>query len=471
MWDKILTISNATLKSISRIASGYSKGNFTPNSVIEATLQRIKRLEPKLQAFDLILAEAAREAADLATRAIERGHAIGPFHGIPFALKDLIDVKGLITAGGTVVYADRIATATAPLVSRLLSGGGILIGKTKTVEVAYGAWGTNEVRGTPWNPWDEQIHRTPGGSSSGSAVAVASGMASCAVGTDTGGSVRIPAAWCGVSGLKVTEGRMPLEGVQPLAHTLDTPGILANSVLDTSIMFEIMDGRHPIEITESIKKQVGLYGELKRGVAGLTLGTLCELERENIHDTVLEHYDAALCRLDRLGAQIVPLELEVSSKQMRDDIGIIMSYEAYYHHGPMYEEASNKIDEHVRKRILAGRDITSAQFIEALKRRKQNQVKVLKMLAGIDAYITPTVTSTPLPISYVDQCQTPARFTRIANYLAFCAMSVPMGLIEGKGPTGLQVIAKGHNESMALRIAAAFEKEFGHLPTPPVALF
>jgi len=457
------------LLSLSEMAAGYRNDTLTPSDVTEATLQRIEKLEPRLGAFDLILADQAREAAEAASKTIKQGYEIGPFHGIPFALKDLIDVEGHVTAGGTVVHADRIATSTATLAKRLIAAGGVLIGKTKTVEVAYGAWGTNTVRGTPWNPWDKEIQRTPGGSSSGSGVAVAAGMAGCAVGTDTGGSVRIPAAWCGLAGLKVTEGRLPLDGIQPLSHTLDTPGPMARSVRDAAIMFETMDGRHPTAIAEDIEKHSGLFGELERGIAGLTFAILSDKERDGIDTVVLEHYDAALERLRKLGAQTAQMDLEVTSQDMRDGTGVIMSCEGYYHHGAMYENTKNTIDQDIKPRILAGRDVTAAAFIAALEQRKKHHSKVLEGLRGIAAYLTPTLTSPPRPINQVDQAQTPARFTRIANYLAFCAMSVPMGLVEGEGPTALQVIARGNDEPMALRVAAAFEQDRGTWTIPPMA--
>ncbi|MEO1608609.1 MAG: amidase [Pseudomonadota bacterium] len=457
------------LLSISEMAAGYRNGSFMPRDVTEAMLKRIEQLETKLAAFDLVFADKAREAADAASKMIKNGYAIGPFHGIPFALKDLIDVEGCITAGGTLVYSERVANKTALLAKRLLAGGGVLIGKTKTVEVAYGAWGTNNVRGTPWNPWDGQTHRTPGGSSSGSGVAVAAGMAGCAVGTDTGGSVRIPAAWCGLTGLKVTAGRLPLEGIQPLSHTLDTPGPMTRSVRDAAIMFETMDGRHPTAIAEDIEKCTGLYGEMERGVAGLIFAVLSESERREIDAIVLEHYDAALERLRKLGAQTIPIELAVTSQDMRDGTGVIMSCECYYHHGAIYEQSSDRVDPDVKPRILAGRDISAATFIASLEQRKKNQARVLEDLRGIAAYLTPTLASPPVPLNEVDQSRTPARFTRIANYLAFCAISVPMGLVEGEGPTGLQVIARGNDEAMALRVAAAFEQDRGTWPSPPMA--
>ena len=462
-------MTDLALLSVADLARGYRDGTFSPTDVVDAVLQRIEVLEPKLQAFEIVLADRAREAAEAATKAIKSGHRIGPFHGVPFALKDLVDVEGLMTTGGTEVYAEGAATATATLARRLLAGGGILIGKTKTVEVAYGAWGTNTVRGTPWNPWDAQTHRTPGGSSSGSGVAVAAGLAACAVGTDTGGSVRIPAAWCGISGLKVSEGRLPVDGIQPLSHTLDTPGPMARDVLDTVLMFETMDGRHPTELDNHWSQQTGIFGELERGISGLRLGALSDSERGGIDKIVLEHYDAALDRLRTLGAEIVPFELPAPSEDMRDGTGTIISCEAYYHHGAMYEAPSNRVDLDVKPRILAGKDVTARDFIAIMQLREANRAKVLDAMRGFAAYLTPTLATPPLPIAEVDQSRTPARFTRIVNYLRFCAMSVPMGQADGAGPTALQIVARDGEEANAVRIAAAFERDRGPFALAPLA--
>ena len=161
---------------------------------MEAHLQRIEIHDPKLGAYQALYVDAALFAADAASKAIASGHRIGPFHGIPFALKDICDLEGQITTNGSLTLADRVSTITGTLVRRLVAAGGIIIGKSKSVECAFGGWGTNQRMGTPWNPWDLTHQRVPGGSSSGSAVALAAGMAVCAVGTDTGGSVRLPAA-------------------------------------------------------------------------------------------------------------------------------------------------------------------------------------------------------------------------------------------------------------------------------------
>ncbi|MGI9522498.1 MAG: amidase [Hyphomicrobiaceae bacterium] len=455
--------------SIAEMTAGYRDGSIAPSDVVADTIARISKFEPKLQAFEIVLEEEAMVAADAATKSMRSGHRIGPFHGIPFALKDLIDVAGLVTAGGCLSRADSVASSTATLAQRLIAGGGILIGKTKTVEVAYGAWGTNTVRGTPWNPWDLDVQRTPGGSSSGSGVSVAMGLSACAVGTDTGGSVRIPAAWCGIVGLKVTEGRLPLDGIIPLSHTLDTPGPMSRTVRDAVIMFETMDGRHPVDIETDMLTGRGLFAALDEGVAGLRLGVLSSTERGGIEPAVLAQYDNAVDRLKALGAEIVPFDLPAPSEDLRDGTGMIISCEGYYHHGEMYETPSNRVDEDVKPRILAGKEVSARDFIAMMRRREANREQVLDAMRGIAAYLTPTVAMPPQIISTLDQTRTPARFTRIVNYLRFCAMSVPMGVVDGEGPTALQIIARDYEESMAVRIASAYERDRGPFPLPFMA--
>lgn len=454
-------------RTIDELSNAYKTGEITPTAAVGAALARIDKHEAKLGAFEIVLAERAREAAEAATKAIATGHRIGPFHGIPFALKDLVDVEGLVTTGGTDVLSDNVATSTATIAKRLLAAGGILVGKTKTVEVAYGAWGTNQVRGTPWNPWDGDVHRMPGGSSSGSGVAVAARMAQCAVGTDTGGSVRIPAAACGLTGLKVTEGRLPLDGILPLSHTLDTPGPMARSVIDAVIMFEALDGRHPTATDGDLAAGTGLFADLAAGVDGLTLGVLTDAEREGIDADILELYDAALERLERLGATVRPFELPVPIEDMKRDTGVLISADGYYHHGAMYETPSNRVDTDVKPRILYGAEISSRRYIQAQQRRRMHMRETLAAMRNtVAAIITPTLPIAAPPIDGIDQAQTPAVLTRAVNYLGFCALAQPMGLTGDGLPASLQTVAPGNGEAMAIRVAAAFERDMGRMGPP-----
>src|SRR5262247_3463677 len=218
-------------------------------------------------AFIAVYDADARLAAEAADKAIRSGHRIGPLHGVPIALKDLVDLQGRVTTGGSKVWAERVSPTTATLAQRLIAAGMIVLGKTHTVEFAMGSWGTNTHMGTPRNPWDPAVHRTPGGSSSGSGVAVAAGLAPIAIGTDTGGSVRLPAAWCGIVGLKVTVGRISTYGVLPLSSTLDTPGPLARSVEDAAILFNVLQGFDPLDDRTSRRSADDPLPSLRRGVA------------------------------------------------------------------------------------------------------------------------------------------------------------------------------------------------------------
>src|SRR4249920_3977235 len=205
-------MTSAAFLPVHALAAEVAARRLSPVDLVDEYLARIERLEPKLQAFVSVNAANARLAAEAADKAIRSGHAVGPLHGIPIAIKDLVEIEGEVAMGGSAAWRDRIAPRTASLHRKLMAAGMINLGKTHTVEFAYGGWGTNQHLGTPWNPWDLGTARSPGGSSSGTGVAVASGMAPWGIGTDTGGSVRLPASWCGLSGLKTTIGRVSTYG-------------------------------------------------------------------------------------------------------------------------------------------------------------------------------------------------------------------------------------------------------------------
>lgn len=459
-------MSELAFRSILDLSNSYRSGELSPVAVIESCLKQVEKFEPKLGAFQALYAEDAREAAQAAEKAYQSGHRIGPFHGIPFALKDLIDIEGRITTGGSKVMSERISPATATIARRLLAAGGILLGKTKTVEVAMGGWGTNEHMGTPWNPWDLQIPRTPGGSSSGSGVSVAAGLAGCAVGTDTGGSVRIPSSWCGIVGLKTSEGLLPTDGIIPLSHTLDTPGPMARCVDDVSLMFEVMAGRHPIDTDLDLERGQGLFGAREAGIKGLRLGVLSEDEREGIDAEILSLYENAIGVLRSLGAEISVFQMPMRFEDMQDATGSIIYSEGYYHHGEMYEDKDATVDPHVRPRILGGRDISARDYLAALFKRRNDQGEFLNGMRGYTGFVTPTAAYPAIPLDQVDQKTTPARFTRATNYLGLCGLSVPMGLTSSGLPGGLQILARQNEEAKAIRVGASFEAAQGGIGHP-----
>jgi aspartyl-tRNA(Asn)/glutamyl-tRNA(Gln) amidotransferase subunit A len=341
------------------LAANIAARRLSPVDLLDEFLARIERLEPKLHAFVSVDARNARLAAEAADKAIRSGHAIGPLHGIPIAIKDLVEIEGEVAMGGTAAWRNRIAPHTATLVRKLVAAGMIKLGKTHTVEFAYGGWGTNQHLGTPWNPWDASMHRTPGGSSSGSGVAVAARVAPWAIGTDTGGSVRIPAAWNGVTGLKTTIGRISAFGVLPLSPTLDTPGPITRDVEDAALLLSVLQGADPLDKHTLSIHSVDPMPALNRGVKALRLGRLPAEERDGIDVEVLAAYDRSVDMLASLGAEIIDLALPMGFAVLGAINGKIMSAEAYAALCHLVDDDAQPLDSHVRPRVRAGASISS----------------------------------------------------------------------------------------------------------------
>ena len=276
-----------TLLPVHELSKQLMARRLSPVELTEAFLGRIASQDAKLHAYVEVYAQDARLAARGAEAAIRAGQAVGPLHGIPIALKDLVELEGRVVTGGSEAWAQRRATRTATLAQKIIAQGMIVLGKTHTVEFAMGGWGTNSRRGTPWNPWDPRRQRTPGGSSSGSGVAVAAALAPWAVGTDTGGSVRLPASWCGITGLKTTIGRISTHGVLPLSPTLDTPGPMARNVEDTALLYAVMQGPDPLDPLTRGLPYTDPMPALKRGVRGLRLARMPQGERQHASAAVL----------------------------------------------------------------------------------------------------------------------------------------------------------------------------------------
>jgi len=440
------------------LAAEIAARRLSPVAVVEALLQRIATHDQKLHAFIDVYAEDARLAAEAADKAIRSGHAVGPLHGVPIALKDLIDLEGRVTTGGSMAWRDRRSAVTATLARRLIAQGMIVLGKTHTVEFAMGGWGTNQHLGTPWNPWDLTVSRTPGGSSSGSGVAVAAGFAPWAIGTDTGGSVRLPASWCGLSGLKTTIGRVSTYGILPLAPSLDTPGPLARSVEDAALLYSVMVGRDPLDPrTLSAPPPDDLLTGMRRGVRGLRLARMPAAERQGCAAEMLAAYDAALERLAGLGAEIVEVALPCRFADATDMVGRIIGSEAYQLVGDLVDNPGLSIDDAVRPRIQIGRGISARDYLAALAERDALKRRFLGALDGIDALLTPTTQTAAIPVQSVDQTTTPAHFTRFVNLLELCALSLPNGFTQTGLPLSLQIICRPYDEATALRIGWAYQ--------------
>src|SRR5262245_30534217 len=356
---------------IHALAADIKARRISPVEIVATCLERIGRLDGKLHAFVEVYDKESRLAAEGADRAIRSGHAIGPLHGIPIALKDLVELEGRVATGGSAVWRDRRSTLTATLAQKLISAGMIIIGKTHTVEFAFGGWGTNQHLGAPWNPWDADVHRTPGGSSSGSGVAVAARMVPCAVGTDTGGSVRVPASWCPQNGLKTTIGRISTYGVLPLAPTLDTPGPLTRDVEDAALLLQVMQGADPRDARTLALRDADAMPTLRRGVKGLRLGRMPATARSGVGGARLAAYDRTIDQLADMGAEIVDLMMPRSFGDYGSASGRIMAAEAYALLGRIVDNKALPIDEAVRPRIRAGASITAREYLETLAERER----------------------------------------------------------------------------------------------------
>ncbi|MBT6927762.1 MAG: amidase [Marinovum sp.] len=459
----------APYPSLTDLSEAFGQKTLKPSDVVEIQLDRIAERDPVLGSFQAIYADDAMRAAKAADSAIEAGHRIGPFHGISFALKDIFDVDGRVTACGSLALKNRISDRSGTLVRRLMAAGGILLGKTKTVECALGGWGTNQRMGTPRNPWDLDTARVPGGSSAGSGVAVASDLVTCATGTDTGGSVRLPAAYCGLTGLKVSKNYLPTDGIYPLSHTLDTPGPMARSVADVALMLAVMRGAEAWAIDQDMKNGQGLFAFQRASVRGLKLGIIDNSERQVCDADMLKSYDAAVDRLASLGAEIAVFSAPDRYRDLADANGAITIFEGYGYHKALYEVAQNPMDEDVRKRMLTGRGMTAESHASNLRQKTTTQTRFQAAMSGFDALLTPTVTQAAPKLSDIDQDISPGHFTRPFNYLDMAALSLPMAPTPQGLPTSLQIVTRAGHETLSLQIGAAFEAALGPRHQPDLS--
>jgi aspartyl-tRNA(Asn)/glutamyl-tRNA(Gln) amidotransferase subunit A len=455
---------------VHQLSADIAARRLSPVDLLDEYLSRIERLEPKLQAFVSVNAANARLAAEAADKAIRSGHTVGPLHGIPIAIKDLVEIEGEVAMGGTAAWRNRLAPHTATLMRKLMAAGMINLGKTHTVEFAYGGWGTNQHLGTPWNPWDASTHRTPGGSSSGSGVAVGARMAPWAIGTDTGGSVRIPAAWNGITGLKTTIGRISAFGVLPLSPTLDTPGPITRDIEDAALLLTVLQGADPRDKHTLGVDDVDPMANLRRGVRGLRLGRLPREERGGIDADVLAAYDRSVDSLAGLGAEIVDLTLPARFADLGAINGKIMSAEAYTALATLVDDNAQPLDQDVRPRVRAGAAISSKDYLSALAERVRLKASFNVAIEGVDALLTPTAITPAIPVASIDQGSTPAIFTRWVNFLDLCAAAVPNGFTAGGLPTSLQIVGRAYAEPLVLRIGYAYQTAHDwHLQAPPMA--
>ncbi len=450
------TVTDPTTLSAADLGRAIASRKLSPVDAVEAMLARIDALEPRLRSFTEVYAADARLAAEGADRAIRSGHAVGPLHGVPVVLKDLIDVEGRVTMGGSAAHRQRRSSVTATIARRMIAQGMIVLGKTHTVEFAFGGWGTNQHLGTPLNPWDLATPRTPGGSSSGTGVAVAASLAPWGIGTDTGGSVRLPASFCGITGLKVTVGRVSTHGIIPLSSTLDTPGPMARTVEDVALLYDVLSGPDPLDPTTRGITPVDPLPTLRRGVRGLRIARMPEVERAGVAADMLAAYDRSLDLLADLGAEIVTIALPFRFAELVAASAVSQA-EAYDFNGALAEDPDAPLGDAVRARLLAGRAVTAKDYVATNRLRRRLKGELALAMDGIDALLTPTTRHAAIPLGAVDETVMPSHFTRFGNMLDMCGLALPNGFTADGLPLSLQIMGLGYEEATVLRIGQAIQ--------------
>lgn len=448
-------------QSLADLSGQLVRRETTSRAIVDACLGRIAATDGKLHAFVDVYAAEARALADAADLARATGFARGPLHGLPIAFKDLLEIDGRQTTAGSKSWLGRISDHTATAVTKLLAAGMIPLGKTHMVEFAFGGWGRNQPMGAPWNPWDLATHRVAGGSSSGSAVAVASGMVPAAIGSDTGGSIRIPAALCGLTGLKPTFGLISLYGAVPLSTVFDSLGPIAHTVADVALLTDAMSGPDPRDPATLAAPRVDCSAALPGAsdVRGMRITALPpEQFPAYLEADVRRGRDDAIAIFRSLGAIVDEVRAPFDFDAYANSLGMMLAAEAYSYHRAYAEDASVPIDPWVRKRILGGKHVTAADFLDAVTAVRRAQAEFAAWMRGRDALLTPTLPITAVPVADVDESTAPlAALTRPVNYLGGCGLSLPAGLSSTGLPIGVQLIGAAFAEPTLIRLGRAFQ--------------
>ena len=425
---------------IAELGRGYRTGSLTPREVVEQSLTRLAEWEPRLNAFAHVMANAARQAADRLGAELSSGRDRGPLHGIPVAIKDLVDIAGEPTGFGSKMRPPAIAERDAALVTRLREAGAIIIGKTNLLEYAYGV--AHPAIGQTNNPHDPS--RTSGGSSGGSAAAVAAGIVPLAVGTDTGGSIRIPAAYCGIVGLKPSYGLVSLEGVFPLSWSLDHAGPLTRSVEDAAIGLAAMAG--------------GSANLAPVALRGLRIGIISRhMQSRELAAGVRAAIDDAVQRLEQGGAIIAAIELD-ELPLANGALGTILHPEASVVHAELAEENPVGYAPQTLAQIRAGRAIAATDYVRAMQFRDEMRRRVEAQFDTVDVLFSPSV---PFVAPHTDPVIEEGEdgemlSSGLANLTGHPAISLPCGMSEGL-PVGLQLIGPLNNDVALLARASAIE--------------
>jgi aspartyl-tRNA(Asn)/glutamyl-tRNA(Gln) amidotransferase subunit A len=455
-------MTDPAFSSLTDLSGALRRGETTSVALTQLYLGRIGRFNKGLHAYIAVYAEPALRLAEAADRRRASGLPVHPLNGVPIALKDLCEIEGHVTTAGSAAWQTRTSTFTGAVAERLLAAGMVVLGKTHMVEFAFGGWGTNPVLGTPRNPWDVKTHhRVPGGSSSGSGVAVAAGLAPAAIGSDTGGSVRIPAVLNGITGLKTTYGLISLHGAVPLSTTLDSIGPMTRTAADAALLTAAMmgpDRNDPNTLAAPALDFGDLFGP-PPDIRGMRIAVLpakqFPLEPEA---DVVRAWSEAIATLRGLGAVVEERAVPFDFNEVMLRNGRLIAAEAWALHRAYIEDASLPIGQFVRARVLTGKAIAAADYIAAREDQRRMAKSYAEWMRGWDALLTPGSPIPALPLDQVDESTTPlAAFTRAGNYFGACGLSLPAGFTKDGLPVGVQLMGAPFHEPTVIRIGRAFQ--------------
>jgi aspartyl-tRNA(Asn)/glutamyl-tRNA(Gln) amidotransferase subunit A len=456
------------LRPILETSESLRKGALSPVEITNECLARIEKLNPTLNAFITVTGESALAEARQAEGEIRRGEWRGPLHGIPLALKDLIDTAGVLTTAASLMFKDRIPTEDAEVVCRLKAAGAVLLGKQNLHEFAYGGSSMVSAFGEVRNSWNDEC--ITGGSSGGSATAVAAGMGYGAIGTDTAGSIREPGALCGVVGLKPTRGRVSARGVIPLSISLDHVGPIGRTVADVAAILAAIAG-YDAGDTASVNAPVEDYvAALRKNFQPLRVGVPRKFFFDDLDKEVASATTHAISGLAALGAEVRDIELEVSTDRT------LQSGESYAFHAQFADRNPELYQPETLRRILTGKNVSAEALLECRRELERARREIASVFADVDVLVTPT---TPIPAPTIAELKLNPdllrprellllRNTRPINVWGLPAISVPCGFTEGGMPIGLQIIGPHWGEARVLQVAYAYEQATAwHKRQPP----
>jgi aspartyl-tRNA(Asn)/glutamyl-tRNA(Gln) amidotransferase subunit A len=456
--------SEPALMSLTGVAKAIADKRVSSREATQSCLARIARWQPRLNAFMAIEAEEALEAADAADAALARGDRAGPLHGVPLAHKDMYYEAGKVVTCGSRIRRDFVATTTSTVLQRLKDAGAIRLGSLQMAEFAYGPTGHNSHYGAVHNPF--ALDHITGGSSSGSGAAVAARLTFAALGSDTGGSIRMPAHFCGVTGLKTTVGRISRAGAMPLSQSLDTVGPLARTVEDCAVLVALMAGADPEDPTALPEPVPDYAAATTESIKGLTIGVPATFYVDDLDAEVASALDATIAVLRREGANIVTVELP-DQRQLSSAAQLVLAVEAAAFHKRWMIERTQEYGPQVLMRLQNGLAIPAISYLEAMRWRGPALAAYLAAVKGVDAVLAP-VSPVPAPtIAESDVGTAPdaeaviqrlTRFTRPINYLGLPSLSIPSGFTRRGLPVGMQLVGRSFDEAMLLRIGAAFQR-------------